>query len=272
MERVININMSKIKNDKYYTPPDLAEYMVNKTKEIIGEQNITEYIEPSAGAGVFLDYLDKPYIAYDIDPEDDRIIKQDWLTVDLQYKNGRCIIGNPPYGDRNTLLVQFYKKSIMLSDYISFIMPISQFNNNQQMYEFNLIYSEDLGKKIYSDREIHCCINIYKKPLNELNKKPNYKLQDVLITEYRRNGTYKKPNIYDFGMCSWGASLGKEVEYVGQYAQENYIYVINKKYKNKIIKLCKDTDWKNLYPYTSSPKIQTWKIYKYIKEQIPEIQ
>lgn len=67
--------MSKLKNDKYYTPVELAKYCVDKTNEIIGKDNITEYIEPSAGAGVFLDFLDKPYLAYDIEPEDDRITK-----------------------------------------------------------------------------------------------------------------------------------------------------------------------------------------------------
>lgn len=40
------IKISKIQNDKYYTPPNLANYCVNKTKEIIGVNNITEYIEP----------------------------------------------------------------------------------------------------------------------------------------------------------------------------------------------------------------------------------
>ena len=34
------INIAKIVNDKYYTSPDLAEYCVKKTKEIIGEENI----------------------------------------------------------------------------------------------------------------------------------------------------------------------------------------------------------------------------------------
>ena len=264
--------MGKIKHDKYFTPPDLAKYVVDKTKEVIGEENIVEYIEPSAGAGVFLDYLDKPYLACDIEPEDDRIIKQDFLKVELEYKKGRCIIGNPPYGTRNTLSVKFYKKSIQSGDYISFILPISQFNNNQQMYEFDLIYSEDLGLKKYTDRNIHCCFNIYKRPRDILNKKPNYKLRDVEIKEYRRSGTYKKPEKYDFGMCSWGASLGKEVEHVGQYAQENYIIVKNQRYKKEILELCKKTDWKNLYPFVSTPKVQTWKIYKYLKEQIPEIQ
>ena len=76
------------KLDKYYTPSELAEYIVNKTKEIIGEQNITEYVEPSAGAGAFLDYLDKPYLAYDIEPEDSRVMKQDYLELELEYKRG----------------------------------------------------------------------------------------------------------------------------------------------------------------------------------------
>ena len=142
--------MSKIELDKYYTPDDLAKYCVEKTKEIVRDENITEYLEPSAGSGVFLKYLDKPYLAYDIAPEGEGIIKQDYLTLDLEYKKGRCVIGNPPYGTKNNLSVKFYKKAVELGDYIAFILPISQLNNNQQMYEFDLIYSEDLGKQIYS--------------------------------------------------------------------------------------------------------------------------
>lgn len=263
--------MAKIQNDKYYTPPELAKYCVEKTKEIIGEDNITEYMEPSAGSGVFLDYLDKPYLAYDIEPEDDRIVKADCLSVDLDYKHGRCVIGNPPFGNRNILVVQFYKKAIQLCDYIAFILPISQWNNNQQMYEFDLIYSENLGKRKYSDKEVHCCFNIYKKNKNGLNQKPKYKLKDLEIKEYRRNGSYKKPDQYDFGMCSWGQSLGKEVSDVGQYAQETYFIIHNDLIKNRVLDICRNTDWKNLYPYVSIPKIQTWKIYKYLKEQIPEL-
>lgn len=268
------IIIAKIKNDKYYTSPELAKYVVEKTKEIIGEENITEYIEPSAGAGVFLDYLNKPYLAYDTEPEDVRIALQDYLELDLEYKKGRCIIGNPPYGSRNTLSVRFFKKSIQLGDYIGFILPISQYNNTQQMYEFDLIHSEDLGVQKYSDRDIHCCFNVYKRPNNNvLNKKDNYKLRDVEIKEYRRNGTYKKPIKYDYGMCAWGnGSCGKQVDYIGQYAQEIYIIIKNDRFRDEVLNLCHDTDWRNLYPSVSSAKLQTWKIYKYIKDQIPEIQ
>lgn len=60
---------------------------------------------------MFLDYLDKPYLAYDIEPEDDRVIKQDYLELDIGYKKGRCVIGNPPFGRGNSLSMAFYKKS-----------------------------------------------------------------------------------------------------------------------------------------------------------------
>jgi hypothetical protein len=268
--------LTKLINDKYYTSADLAQYIVNKTKEIIGEENITEYLEPSAGAGVFLDYLDKPYLAYDIEPEDNRIIKQDYLTVNLDYKKGRCIIGNPPYGEKNVLSVKFYKKSIQLGDYIVFILPISQLNNNYQMYEFDLVYSEDLGIRRYTDKDLHCCLNIYQRPLKGLNKKPNYKLRDVEIFENRRTGQ-QIDNIknYDIAICSFGSGIiGRFPQYKGQYAKEFYFKIHNEKLRDKIIELIATTDWELevCNGISGQTNLAQWQVYKYIKEQIPEIQ
>ena len=263
--------MAKIQNDKYYTSPELAEYCVKKTKEIIGEDNITEYVEPSAGSGVFLNYLDKPYLAYDIEPEDDRIQKADWLDVNLDYKQGRCVIGNPPFGDRNTLSVQFYKKSIQVCDYIAFILPISQWNNNQQMYEFDLIHSEDLGKREYSDRTVHCCFNIYKRNKNGLNKKPKYKLEDVSIKEFRsKEKSLNSTEEFDIRICFWG-TVGKIVEEKGQYSHEMGIKMHNALLRDKIISIFKNTDWRSVYYMTTTPALYQWQIYKYLKEQIPEL-
>lgn len=261
----------KLNLDKYYTPVNIAEYCVKKTNEIIGNNNISGFIEPSAGCGVFLPFLDKPYFAFDIEPAVSGIDKNDFLKLDLLYSKGKCVIGNPPFGTRNTLSVKFYKKSIHICDYISFILPISQYNNNQQMYEFDLIYSEMLPVAEYSGVKLHCCFNIYERPKKGLNKSPiNYILKDVTVLEYRRGGIYKIPIKYDFGMCSWG-SIGKEIKYSGEYAQESYVLINNENFKEQILDIMRKTDWKNLYPCISTPKIQTWKIYKYLKEQIPQL-
>lgn len=282
----ISKNSNKIPLDKYYTSPDLARYVVDKTKEIIGENNIIEYIEPSAGNGVFLNYLNKPYLAYDIDPEDNRIVKQDFLELELNYKKGRCIIGNPPYGVKNNLAVQFYKKSIQVGDYISFILPISQYKNDIKLYEFDLIYSEDLGKRLYSDRKVHCCLNIYKRNPAGLNKKPNYKLKDVEIKEAIRNKNPKREKIitkqdfdYDIRIMAWGGGkstegkqLGCEVDYEMQYAKEFCIKIHNNNYKTDILNLIRNTNWIELYPMTATPNLLQWQVYKYLKEKIPELE
>ena len=265
--------MSKIENDKYYTPVDLAKYCIDKTFEIIGKENITDIIEPSAGNGSFSNQLD--CTAYDLYPEGDNIIKQDYLKLDLPYKKGRLIIGNPPYGRANNLSVQFYKQAIKQGDYISFILPISQLNNNQKMYEFDLIYSEDLGKQIYSNIKLHCCFNIYKRNPNGLNKKPNYKLKDVEIKEYRRGKggqTIPSDYNYDIAICGWG-NVGNKVEYTGQYVKEIYIKIKNAKYRQEVIDLINNTDWKKyMSSITRANSLKLWQIYKYIKEQIPEIE
>ena len=266
--------MSKIKNDKYYTSPKLAEYCVRKTKDSVGRENITEYVEPSAGSGVFLEYFDKPYIAYDIEPDNDKIIKADWLMVDLDYKAGRCIIGNPPFGNKNTLSVKFYKKSVQLCDYIAFILPISQFNNNQQMFEFDLIYSEDLGLQHYSDRDLHCCFNIYKRPTHGINKKKDYTLKDVTIKENRRTGQQIDNNDYDIGICSFGSGIiGRVPSYVGQYAKEFYFKINNGILREKVIELIKTTDWEHdvCNGISGQTNLAQWQVYKYLKEKIPEL-
>jgi hypothetical protein len=258
----------KIDLDKYYT----NEGIVNHCIKVVDELGIdyTEVIEPSAGDGAFS--LKIPNcIAYDIAPEHESVIEQDFLKLNLPYKEGRLIIGNPPFGSRNTLSVKFFKHSVNMGDYIAFILPVSQYNNNQQMYEFDLIHSEVLPLVEFSGRELLCCFNIYKRPKNGLNKSAfNYKLKDVDVLEWRRGGTYEVPKHYDYGICSWG-SVGKEVKKQGQFALENYIVVNNLELKDEVIRVMKEADWNSLYPCIATPRLGQWKIYKYLKEQIPAL-
>lgn len=260
----------KINLDKYYTPKEISKHCIDTFNSLNLETS--EIIEPSAGDGSFSLQIPNS-IAYDIEPEHDSIIKQDFLELKLPYKEGRLFIGNPPFGTRNTLSVKFFKNACTMGDYIAFVLPVSQFKNNQQMYEFDLIHSEILPIIEFSGVKLECCFNIYRRPESgKLNTKAiDYKLKDVFVGEYRRGGTYKIPEKFDFAMCTYGASIGKEVTKIGTFCQENYIIINNLEFKEEILNVMKTTNWKSLYPCISSPKIQTWKIYKYLKEQVPQI-
>lgn len=256
---------NKLYLDKYYTPKNIAVHCYNLAIEKIGKENISEIIEPSAGSGVFLD-CDDSIIGYDIEPEDDRIIAQDYLQLNVPYKKGRLILGNPPYGRCLNLAQKFYKKSVELGDYIAFILPISQFNNNRTFYDFDLIYSEDLGEALYSDIKLHCVFNIYSRPLKGLNSKKEIKLKDIQIVR-QDSKNYDKID-YDVRMCYWGnGSAGKILENESEhYSGEYKIIVKNKEHKEEIVEFIKNFDWNSYTKGIAMKRIKQYNIIEVLKE------
>ena len=132
--------------DKFYT----QDHVAKQCFEFLHSQlNISEnaiYLEPSAGAGSFINLLSH-YIALDIAPEDDRIKKQDYLKYEVDKENF-ITIGNPPFGNRSKLAIDFFNKAATMSDVIAFILPVSfmkwsvQKNLSSNFALYNYLYLE----------------------------------------------------------------------------------------------------------------------------------
>lgn len=263
---------NKINLDKYYTPLNIANKCIDKIIKHIGLNNISEVIEPSVGNGAFLHHTKLfVHFGYDIEPECTsditKIMKGDFLKQQITYLPGRLIIGNPPYGERMYMAQRFFKKSVEIADYIAFILPISQLGNTSSLYEFDLIYSEDLGIQEYSDRKLHCCFNIYKRPENkELNKKSNNRLKQIKI--YRQDKKDYKELPYDIRMCYWGnGSAGKILQENEEYSAEYKIKVnVEEPNKQKIIDFIKNFDWREYVNCIAAKKIQQFHICQVLKE------
>lgn len=272
----VNKNCNKLDLDQYYTSYDDMEYCVNKAWDVIKDlgYGVSEFLEPSAGEGVFSNYLATSgldVIAIDIEPKGEDIIKADFLTYDLEYKEGRFIIGNPPYGARLNLAQKFYKRAIELGDYIAFILPISQLNNTQFLYEFDLVHSEDLGKLIFSNKKkVHCCLNVYVRPKNGLNKKIPTKLKDITIVRQDKKG-YEDIE-FDIRMCYWGdATAGKILKEGESYSGEYKIIIHNKELKDDIINLLSTIKWENEIDSVAMRRIKQYHIIQVLKKYIPNI-
>ena len=141
------------------------------------------------------------------------------------------------------------------------------------MYEFDLIHSEKLPEVEYSGRKLKCCFNIYHRPKNgKLNTKPiSYKLKDITIKQSRRRKGVV-PNIdfndFDFGICIRG-SVGVLVDDLNIYDDVALIKVNNLKHKEDVNKALENIKYH--FENISMPRINTWQIYKYLKEQIPQL-
>ena len=272
----VNKNCNKLDLDQYYTSYEDMEYCVNKAWDVIKDlgYEVSEFLEPSAGEGVFSNYLATSgldVIAIDIEPKGEDIIKADFLTYDLEYKEGRFIIGNPPFGTRLNLAQKFYKRAIELGDYIAFILPISQLNNTQSMYEFDLVHSEDLGKLLFSNKKkVHCCLNVYVRPKNGLNKKIQNKLKDITIIREDKKD-YEKIE-YDIRMCYWGdGTAGKILTEEEHYSGEYKIIIHNKELRDEIINLFNTIDWSKELNSTAMRRIKQYHIIQVLKKYIPNI-
>ena len=134
----------------------------------------------------------------------------------IEDKNGNTI-------SKANILI--YKKATEIGDSIAFILPISQLNNSDSLYEFDLIKSIDLGVLEYSGMKVHCCFNIYKRPVDgELNKRPNNKLKDVSI--YRQDSKEYMNKDFDIRMCYWGdGTAGKILQSSEHYSAEYKIKI-----------------------------------------------
>ena len=233
-------------------------------------------IEPSCGDGSFFHYIYmKPDFGFDIKPEcvGANILTQDYLTVNMPYKKNRLIIGNPPYGSRMNMAQKFFKKSVELGDYIAFILPISQYNNTQSLFEFDLVYSEDLGEQIYTDRKLHCCFNIYKRPENgKLNKQPNSKMDFIKIKRNDSKG-YNELTDYDIRMCGWGdGSAGKILSSTDKlYACEYKIKILDEQNRDKIVKFFNEFDWNGFTNDIAMKRLKQFHIIDVLKKQFPEL-
>lgn len=119
--------------------------------------------------------------------------------------------------------------------------------------------------------------NIYKRNPNGLNKKAKLHIyKDLHIVELRqRKGTKFKEltnKDYCYSIVGWGCSLGKVSEFEGKYATEYYFYCTDDILKAKVIHILYNTNWKELTNSISAKSIRIWELYRYLKNNIPELE
>jgi len=104
----------------------VAKDLYKQAKNIISkyEKNIEHFnwIEPSAGNGAFFKLLPKNNrTGLDIKPLNDEIVKQDYLKYGLPKNKKNIVLGNPPFGHRGVMALNFINHS-KNADYVCFIL------------------------------------------------------------------------------------------------------------------------------------------------------
>jgi hypothetical protein len=190
--------------DKFYTKPNIAKLCTNALKKHIKINSTDLIIEPSAGNGAFIGELKKltcEHRFYDIEPDHEEIIKQDFL--EFNYSEDRKnyskihVIGNPPFGRQSSMAIKFIKKSCEFCDDCSFILPKSFKKNSLKRAfppNFHLVYETDLPSNSFLvdrvEHDVPCVFQIWEK--KETNRVQDEKLDPINFRFVKKT---EKPDI-----------------------------------------------------------------------------
>jgi predicted RNA methylase len=177
--------------DKYYTKDIVVELCLNLVKKYIHLNTDDLIVEPSAGNGSFITgikSLSSNFRFYDLEPDNNEIIKQDYLLFDYSIIKETFskihIIGNPPFGRQSSFAIKFIKKSCEFCDSISFILPKSFKKDSLKKtfpLNFHLIFEIDLPDKSFLvdgvEHNVPCIFQIWEKKTT--NRVINEKLEPV---------------------------------------------------------------------------------------------
>ncbi|MDA9010562.1 hypothetical protein N9J17_01200 [Aquiluna sp.] len=163
--------------EQYYTPKDLAVFLVGVTLEHIENPKHAHFLEPAAGTGSFVEALRSHGIenisAIDKYPMHPDIAEADFLTWSPTGKT-LVTISNPPFGRNNALSVPFFNHAANFSSHIAFLVPRSWRKwsvQNRLNANFHLIsdidisvqYENSAGIKIVDRNDLRTCFQVWEK-------------------------------------------------------------------------------------------------------------
>ena len=245
-----NTGLNRNDTDKYYTKENVVNLCYEYIKNNLNINKDDLIIEPSAGGGAFINIIKKlanNYIFIDIEPNNDKIKKQDYLDLDVsKYNNKIHIIGNPPFGRQSSLAIKFIKKSTEFAESISFILPKSFKKESLQKYfplNYHLKFSIDLPEKSFLvnniEYDVPCIFQIW--------KKENYNRENKIKVEPKNFEFVNKDDNPDISFRRVGVYAGKiDKKIIDKSVQSHYFIKFKKgtlnENINKINNIIFDTD------------------------------
>lgn len=217
------------------------------------------FVEPSAGSGSFFDLLNhQKRIGLDIEPKNKDIRKQNFLTwqYDGEEKSNVAVIGNPPFGRRARLAIDFFNKSTEFAHTIGFIVPVqfrkysvhSKLNPSYKLIAEKLLSKNSFVTKDGGDFDVNCVFQIWTKKNTTLcNKRivstPPIKHPDFEIYQYNNTkGALKVFQVdFDFAVPRQGYENYARREFSVQRLELNKQWILfkarDKEIRKNLIKL-----------------------------------
>lgn len=258
------VDLEDVSLDQFFTKPEIARKYYLKTLKFLKKENINIedclFVEPSAGDGSFFKLLPKNQrIGLDLYPMAEGIIKKDFLNWTPPKTDKKIIfIGNPPFGYRAWLALNFMNHASKFADYIFFILPMSfqsegKGSSKYRVKNMKLIHSEIIpNDSFYEPNGKIVKINaLWQYWTKGENKIPNFNLFnkyiDIFTVDQRKERLCGQEKMDKADFFIQRTFYNEAPKLVKNFSDVKYTcgYGIILKKKKKIIKkILSETNWK----------------------------
>jgi hypothetical protein len=276
--------------DQFYTMPETAKQCFDIFCDVLKLHNETTdmfvFIEPSAGDGSFIDVLPKENtIAMDIEPTRPTIINQDYLQWKPLQKNRYVVFGNPPFGLRGHLALQFINHSNTFgAEYVCFILP-QLFESDgkgvprKRVNGYNLIHSSKIvSSQFYEPDKTQVKINTIFQIWSKHHKNEDYDIKDYsnekmriysmsdggTISTTRNKAMIGKCDIYIPSTCFGKENMKCYMHFEDLPGKKGYGIVFEEITKKDMMSKISDIDWSTVafLSTNSAYNLRTSQIYE----------
>ena len=150
--------------DKFYTAPPAAAACFRAAAETVAAVGIDKprWLEPGAGRGDFYKLLPAKSIAMDLAPECGGVMRRDFLSYRPRgARADAVVVGNPPFGRRGDLALDFVNHAAGIADTVAFVLPVlfRKFSAQRRVAgDLRLIYDAALAEdSFYTDAGVYRC-------------------------------------------------------------------------------------------------------------------
>jgi len=257
------VDVNSVGLDQFFTVPSVASYCYQNLLSFMQKDGVESsqynFIEPSAGDGVFFDLLPQDRrVGIDICPLRTDIIEHDFLSWRVK-PNGRShvVVGNPPFGYRAWLALVFMNHAATFADYVGMILPMAFQSDGKgspkhRVRGLELLHSEYLPKDSFTDTlgrsvKINGLWQVWRRGINIQQKKKLCKTYiDLFTVDERKERLCGQERMTEANYFLQRTFFKDPPKLVKSFSKVKYVCgygIIIKRHRQKITKLLNDTNW-----------------------------
>jgi hypothetical protein len=207
--------------EQFYTQRKLAKRCIDAVDKLFKLDSFSLILEPSAGDGAFFDQLPiTKRVGIDLDPKNKSIAKQDFFDWEPPlFETNILTIGNPPFGQRACLAIDFIDRASTFSRVIGFILPrsfkkdtfLNRINENFHLVEQfdcdEFMLPNGLPTSVKSVFQIWELRSTKRKKLDRLTSHDDFDLKHAHISRTSPTELQILRDNFDFAIAQVGANF-----------------------------------------------------------------